>query len=162
MTLIGVMAIGIIVAVNPLTQIQKARDASRKSDLSQIQKALETYYNDFEQYPAVDTSTSNYRIIGVKADGSTGPLDWGYIGWAYMGTLPKDPSSSKNYVYYSPSCPPTCPAGQSYYIYASLDRGTSDSQACNGGAVCGNVPGGASCGTGAICNYGVSSPNVSP
>lgn len=156
------MAVGIIMALNPLAQIQKARDASRKSDLSQIQKAVETYYNDFGQYPAADTSTQNYRI---KADANT-TLEWGSKGWQYMSSLPKDPSSSKNYVYYSPSCPPFCPAGQSYYIYASLDREGNDTQTCKGGAVCNNVPAGAccsqTCDPNVICNYGVSSPNVSP
>ena len=142
--------------INPLAQIQKAQDSKRKSDLSQIQKALETYYNDFGQYPGADTSTSNYRI---KADATT-TLDWGSTQWQYMGTLPKDPSTSKNYIYYSPS------GGQSHYLYASLDR-SGDAQACNGGAACANVPAppgspAASCGSGATCNYGISSPNVSP
>lgn len=146
------MATGIIMMLNPLAQIQKAQDAKRKGDLSQIQKALETYYNDNGKYPAADTATSNYRIIGVKTDGTTGALDWGYIGWQYMGTLPKDSSSSKNYIYYSPPCPTSCPAGQSYYLYARLDRETY---------VLNNFPSGASCGSGQ-CNYGVSSSNVSP
>ena len=152
MALIGVMATGIIVAVNPVAQFQKAQDSKRKSDLSQIQKALETYYNDFGLYPGADTTTSNFRI---KADATT-TLDWGSTQWQYIGTLPKDPSTSKNYIYYSPT------GGQSYYLYASLDRGPSDPQACNGGSTCSNFAGGASCGSGAICNYGISSPNVSP
>ena len=31
----------------------KGRDSKRKSNLSQIQKALEMYYNDYGQYPDV-------------------------------------------------------------------------------------------------------------
>jgi type II secretory pathway pseudopilin PulG len=155
------MAVALVNVLNPVAQIQKARDARRKGDLSQIQKALETYYNDFGRYPAADTSLSNYRIIGAKTDGTTGALDWGYTGWQYMNTLPKDPSSpSRNYIYYSST------DGQSFYLYASLERGANDSQACNSsGSACSNVPSGsvtASCGTGAPCNYGISSPNVSP
>jgi len=144
--------VGLIAVLNPFVQIQKAQDAKRKSDLSQIQKAVEIYYNDFGQYPAADTSSSNYRI---KANATT-TLDWGSTQWQYVGTLPKDPSTSRNYIYYSPA------GGQSYYLYASLERGANDLQACNGGSKCVNVPEPASCGTGAICNYGVSSSNVSP
>jgi len=144
------MATGIIVMVNPLAQIQKAKDTNRKSDLSQIQKALETYYQDIGKYPS---STVDYKIKGL--DGNS--VVWGSSWQPYMATLPKDPSSSKNYVYNS-----TSPDGQTYYIYASLDRGANDSQACNGGAKCNGVPSGAGCGTGATCNYGVSSLNVSP
>ncbi len=148
---LGILATAIVVFLNPAGQIKKANDSKRKSDLSQIKNALETYYNDFGQYPAADTGSQNYRI---KADAVT-TLDWGTTQWQYIGTLPKDPSASRNYIYYSPS------GGQSYYLYASLERGSADAQACNGGSACANVPGGASCG-GGTCNYGISSSNVSP
>jgi hypothetical protein len=136
----------LIVVLNPLAQIQKTNDARRKSDLSQIQKAVETYYNDFGYYPVADTSTSNYRI---KADATT-TLEWGSTGWQYINALPKDPSSTRNYVY----CSPSSSNGQSYYLYTSLERGGNQSlpTGCSG----------ASCGASATCNYGVSSPNVSP
>jgi len=151
---LGILAAGIIIVMNPADQIRKAKDAQRKSDLFQIKNALETYYNDFGQYPASsDTDPSlPYRI---KADENT-ILNWGSTGWQYIGTLPKDPSSSKYYVYYSPL------DRQSYYLYASLDRGEVDAQACDRGYRCTNVPLFASCGTNAECNYGISSPNVSP
>lgn len=134
-----------MVALNPADRIGQANDARRKSDLSQVQKALEMYYSDNESYPAGD-SAINYEIDGN---------DWGGTGWQpYMGALPKDPNSTKKYVYVSD--------GQSYYLYASLDRGGNDPQACNGGNACSNVPSGVVCGeTTDVCNYGVSSPNVS-
>lgn len=149
--IIGIISTGLVIAINPLTSIQKAQDTKRKSDLSQLQKAIEQYYNDFGEYPAENSEiTYNYRI---KRDADN-TLDWGSTGWQYMGTLPKDPNSSKNYLYHS--------TGQAYYIYASLDRGANDPQACNGGDPCGNVPESGTCGDRIICNYGVSSPNVSP
>jgi len=40
------------------TSQMKGRDAQRKSDLSQIQKALEMYYNDYSGYPAAITGGS--------------------------------------------------------------------------------------------------------
>ena len=78
-----------------------------------------------------------------------------------MNLVPKDPNSSHRYVYYAPS------DGQSYYIYANLERGSRDPQTCGGnGSACSslstnNIPSSA-CGSGVLCNYGVSSPNVTP
>ena len=150
LALIGVMATGIIVVLNPLVQLQKAQDAKRKSDLSQIQKAVEQYYQDNGSYPPKFAAT-DYRIKAL--DGSV--VNWGDPWLPYMANLPADPNSSKNYVYNSTS------NGQTYYIYASLDRGANDPQVCNNGAACSSLPAGASCGTG-TCSYGISSPNVSP
>ena len=146
---IGVLAVGAITIINPLSQIQKAQDARRKSDLSQIQKAIEQYYQNIGSYPPY-FAASDYRIKGL--DGNA--VNWGDSWLPYISTMPSDPSSSKNYVYFS--------TGQTYYIYATLDRGANDSQVCNGGAACSSLPVGASCGVGTVCNYGVSSPNVSP
>lgn len=143
---IGVLATGAIALVDPVAQFQRARDAQRKSDLSQIQKAIKQYYQDIGAYPQ---STVGYKI---KALGSENAVDWGNSWLPYMGNLPKDPNDSKSYIYVS--------TGQAYYIYASLDRGANDRQACKGGAKCDNVPGSETCG--GICDYGVSSPNVSP
>ena len=136
--IVGVLAVGLVTVLNPFSQIQKAQDAKRKSDLSQIQKALEIYYQDRGEYPEV--TASGYKI---KRDGN--PVEWGSEWLPYMSILPKDPSSSKQYLYKS--------TAQTYYIYASLDKGTNNP---------GHVPGGAACGSGITCNYGVSSPNVSP
>ncbi len=157
---IGAMAGAVTLVMNPVTQIQKANDAKRKSDLAQIQRALETFYNDFGRYPEADTSVAtNYRI---KKDSAT-TVGWGTNGFRpYMELLPIDPSSTKNYSYYSNSTT----NNQSYYLFASLDR-SNDPQACNNGSECtsissGTIPGSPKCGTGNNCTYGVSSPNVSP
>ena len=132
--LIGIMAMGAIVVINPLTQIQKANDAKREGSLSQIQKALEVYYNDYGYFP---TAASN-KISGIN---------WGSSWAPYMSTLPADPTASRNYIY--------CSTGQSYYLYASLERGGPlTTNNCGVSTLCGSgVP---------TCNYGISSPNVSP
>ena len=146
------MATGLIIAVNPVAQIQKALDAKRKSDLSQIQKALETYYQDIGEYPP---STSDNKIRGLDNNA----VAWGSSWQPYMSILPKDPSSSKNYVYFNSST-----GGQTYYIYASLDRGGNDPQACfpSGNSCSSAVTNNVTTACGGNCNYGASSPNVSP
>lgn len=137
---IGILATGIVAAINPMAQIQKANDAKRKSDLNQIQKALETYYNDYGYYPA---SSTDYKITYPSGGAA---VDWDSKTWPYMGAVPKDPSSSsRNYAYCSTG-------GQSYYLYASMN-GSGNSPAMAGCPV-------AACATN--CNYGVSSSNVSP
>jgi len=144
--IIGILAAGVITLVNPVAQFQKARDAGRKNDLSQIKRALEAYYQDIGKYPPTTSTASlpNYSIIGL--DGN--PVSWGNSWTPYMSILPKDPSSpSKNYVYNAGA------DGQSYYLYASLDREANNLS---------NLPANASCGAGYVCNYGVSSPNVNP
>lgn len=149
--LIGVLSAIAIGLVNPLGQFAKGNDSRRKSDLAQIAKALEQYNSDHGRYPGYSVS---YQI--VDANPSVGSLAWGST-WppSYMDSLPKDPSSSKTYVYYSNS------DGQSYWLYSSLDRAVQDPQHCNSdGSKCANAPADATCGS--VCSYGISSPNTSP
>lgn len=140
--IVSTLAVTALALLNPFAQFQKANDARRKSDLSQIQKALESYYQDKGVYPI--SASSPFQL----------PVAWGLSWQPYMNVLPKDPLSSQHYVYSSSG-------GQYYYLYASLERGNKDSQVCNSnGSICANVPAGASCG--GTCNYGVSSPDKNP
>jgi len=147
--ILGILATVLLVAINPSAQLQKANDAHRKSDLETIQRALELYYQDKGSYPP---SVNNEIAPGNVA------INWGGPWQPYISTLPKDPTAGNTYVYYSAA------AGQTYYLYANLQRGTSDPQACNKGGACislsTNSLSSNSCG--GMCNYGVSSPNVSP
>ena len=146
--ILGILAVAAIMALDPVAQLQKSNDTRRKSDLAQVQRALESYYQDNNQYPIAKVGP--YQITGVV---------WGSNWQRYMNILPMDPNSGKKYVYYS--------EGQTYYIYANLDRGTLDS------AVCKNLDANGECSSisinkipakscGGLCNYGVSSPDVSP
>lgn len=150
--ILSILSIGALAVLNPVAQFQKADDARRKSDLSQIQKALEVYYNDNGKYPP-DFSSSDYRIKGLNGN----VVSWGSSWQPYMDVLPKDPRPSKNYVYFSSS------DGQSYWLYASLDRGT-DPALCNSGSTCNSLSsnGISAAACGSTCNFGLSSPNVSP
>lgn len=154
---IGIIAIlaGLVIAlINPLAQFRKANDARRKSDLAQIQKALEQYYQDTGRYPKANGSYNILDINGSKVPwGSTTAL------WQkYMNVLPGDPITGKNYVYFARN------DGQAYWLYAFLENASSDTQSCNNGNVCpglvSNNISSNSCG--GICNFGLTSPNVSP
>ncbi|MFH1833236.1 MAG: type II secretion system protein GspG [Candidatus Levyibacteriota bacterium] len=138
-----------------LEDFKKTNDLRRKSDLKTLQTALENYYQNHGRYPKSSQKNPLFRI--VRLDDSV--ADWGQQWIPYLTVLPKDPSEAKNYIYYS-----DLEAGQSYYIYASLDNST-DKELCfykNGvkDYKCRNVPSNASCG--GVCNYGLSSANVNP
>jgi type II secretion system protein G len=149
-SVLGILATGALAVLNPIEQIQKSSDAKRKTELTQIQRALELYYQDAGRYP---TSSTNYRItVGATT------YNWGTPWQPYISRLPSDPSSGRSYVYYSPN-------GQTYYLYANLERGNKDTQACNSGNACTSLSGAgfpSSNACGGICNFGVSSPNVTP
>lgn len=146
----GMLAYAAIATLNPSEQFMKANDARRKSDLAQIQRALEGYYQDHQRYPSNPAAT-DYRI-----QGDVGVVDFGTSWQPYTNLLPKDSDPSKKYVYIDSA------DGQTYYLYASLDRGSRDSQACANGNDCPNVPAADLCGIAKKCNYGKTSPNVAP
>jgi prepilin-type N-terminal cleavage/methylation domain-containing protein len=151
----SLLVTGLIVAINPTAQIQKSKDAERKSDLAQLQRSLEIYYQDKGKYPD-NPGPGNYTIN----DG--GAKNWGTSWSPYMTKLPKDPLSTNKYVYFSPTSG-ACLNNQCYFIYANLQQ-SKDPQACNSGGPCASlatnsIPNNA---CGGICNYVVSSPNVSP
>lgn len=142
--IIGVLAGGIIMVINPSGQIGKANDARRKSDLNQIQKSLEIYYQDNNAYPI---NTGSYQITGGL---------WGAAWPGYMAKVPSDQTTGRRYVYYS--------TGQTYFLYAYL-QAPRDPQMCKPttGLACDSW--GANLITnncGGICNYGVTSPNATP
>lgn len=154
--ILGLLIAGVLLTLDPIGQVQKANDAKRKSELSQIQKALEIYYQDNGRYPAHST----YKIVGLAGT----PIDWGKPWLPYISILPKDPKPNYNYVYYASSI------GQSYWLYASLQREKGrdgnplDPQLCNKGNPCASLVsnGIADTSCGGICNFAVSSSNVSP
>ncbi|MBU2577215.1 type II secretion system GspH family protein [Patescibacteria group bacterium] len=81
----------------------KARDARRKSDLQQLQRALEMYFNDNKQYKEIQ------GLWGTEfKDDSSGTV--------YMKLIPSDPSKNPQYCYILGA------NGTSYKIYAKLEN----------------------------------------
>lgn len=153
--IVALISTATLAVLNPFGQFNKARDAKMKSDLSQIQKALEAYYQDNGRYPP-NASSCTYGISGNNNDGND-CIEWGKSWQPYMNVLPADVIKGHRYVYYSSF------NGQSYYLYANLNN-SKDPQACNYGAAClslsaNGIPSNA---CGATCNFGVTSPNVRP
>lgn len=131
----------------------KGKDTRRKSDLTNIAKALEAYYNDKSTYPTADAS-GNMR--GCYPDDATVCV-WGAIfkdknNTVYMPILPKDPTSAQNYYYNG---------GSGYFqIYALLEN-NQDVDLNHDGAGLVQYYDNTNCGSGKHCNWGVASTNYS-
>ena len=157
--LFAIFSLVVLVGINPLAQYQKALDSRRKNDLAQLARAIEMYYADHSVYPV----QSNLLIV----DDDTGqPIPWGNEWQPYIDLLPKDPSGTKRYTYY------TTTDRQTFRLHASLDRKT-DPANCDPIAdaqglfdACPNAQGEcSSTGSqyeGSHCTYGVTSPNTTP
>ena len=122
--LIVIMLLGFL-SISGLSLFQgsqkRARDSRRKSDLSQIAKALEMYANDYGGYPGIGFGGSGDagKIMGCGTAASASVCNWG-SAWTrvttYMQRLPKDPGSGSYCYVRDPS------AGKWYKLYANLER----------------------------------------
>jgi len=108
---IAILMVVLLAAFKPSTQLAKARDARRKSDLQKLKNPLEDYYNDKQCYPSA--------IPTLVPD--------------YIGKEPKDPDTGDSYPYSPEGC-------DKYRIYAKLEFESDQEIAQVGcGAGCGPV-----------------------
>ena len=106
--IIGILAS--LLVVNFINVRERSRDAQRKSNLRQIQSALELYRADTGEYPASSPGLKNCPASGTKTDlGNTA------CSTVYMKSIPRDPSC------------PTTPCSSVYnggnYYYGTLGTG---------------------------------------
>lgn len=143
---VSIILVGVFVLLDPLDRMKMANDQKRKEDITAIQNALEQYYQEIGNYPS---SSPDYQIKTIDANDPV--KEWGSSWQPYFEVLPNDPKSpKKTYVYIAGS------TLQAFYLYASLETGDKNPKpGLRGNSVPDNACGG-------ICNYGVSSANVSP
>lgn len=121
MAIVGVLAAASITLINPVAQMNKARDSKRKADIAQIRAALELYRSDNGSYPATDWVNSQ------QGDGWIPNLTPNYTKY-----VPKDPKNTGGfpfnggytYAYYSSNYCGLTPG--SAYILAIRLENTSD------------------------------------
>ncbi len=118
LTVIAIIAIltGLF-TVSYLSVRQRGRDAQRKSDIKQLQSALELYRADNDSYPPTSTFQPYTCASAFTNNGVT-----------YMNKLPCDPNSTSsnviNYYYYQLS--------STSYVIASCLENTSDKDGISG------------------------------
>nr|MBI5455401.1 GIY-YIG nuclease family protein [Candidatus Levybacteria bacterium] len=116
-----------LLALDPVAQFDKAKDAQRKHDFEEINNALDTYYNDNSCYP---TQSQNLPF----------GLEWkdSVSGVVYMKKVPQDPDCSKTgYCYVYQTDANTCP--QWGVLWTRFSRPT-DASRCLIQSACGTNP----------------------
>jgi prepilin-type N-terminal cleavage/methylation domain-containing protein len=143
--ILGVLAVVVLVAINPVQQLARTRDAGRKSSVSQIGHAVAAYYTSRNgTYPAQATWGSDLTTSGEL---SSLPSSIAYTA----GTVTSGCSAnnSNNYCYYTNATEGAvvyaklesqaerskCGAAEAWFAY-SVQKG-------RGGIVCGTEPTGA-------------------
>ncbi len=124
--LIAISIIGILssfLLANFIGVRQRARDGVRKSDLRQIQSALELYRSDKGSYPSSLYPSSGNQCGVAFQESSSPPV-------VYMQKLPCDPSTGSIYTYTVSS-----PCTASYCVTACLEN-KNDSQLNNPITLC--------------------------
>lgn len=69
---LGILAGGVLVAINPLKRIQQANDARIKSDMGQIANAMQAFYTFHQYYPTTLQElkdSGDLKTIPTKPDG---------------------------------------------------------------------------------------------
>ena len=151
--LIFLIATAVLVLFNPKKQIEKSWDGKRKTELAQLSKVLEDWYNDKQCYPK--PSEICYDAPDRKTCHICGRSPQSPSFSPYLSSLPCDPQSpTKEYLYQVDDA--NCP--RLYRIYTTLSNSSDPaiaevgcSQNCGPGDV-----------TGYIYNYAVTSPNTAP
>ena len=155
--LIVIAFLGVLAALltgNFFTSLKKGRDAKRKTDLEQTQRALEMYYEDKRTYPTFNIfANPNYSLCETKIAASCGSEK------VYMQKLPDDPISGKDYEYVS--------AGTDYKLFACLENNQQMLPYVSSGYTISTMTSCGSCQDSAgtavpNCVWGISSSNISP
>lgn len=136
---VTILAVLTAIAVTSYSSInKKSRDTKRKSDLSQLQTALEMYRSDYGYYPNVNTGSF------ATADNLNSAL---VTTGGYMPAIPDDPSSSATYYYASYGA--VSGVYYKYCVCTKFESTPADSGTCSG-AGAPSLP--------AACNYGAKNP----
>ncbi|NTU46932.1 prepilin-type N-terminal cleavage/methylation domain-containing protein [Candidatus Roizmanbacteria bacterium] len=137
-----------------LSAMKKGRDARRKSELAEIQKALENFYEDYRKYPVYATFPFNTQFCDVY------PSNCSSARRIYMQRTPNDPISTYTYVYESD--------GTYYKLYSCIENDQDVGPGVKTTLDAHNKPvqdsagyTGTDCHCGA-CKFGISSPNTTP
>lgn len=81
--ILGVLAAGVLVAIDPVEQLARGRDTGRKSAVTQLGRALQAYYTSNSAYPATAgwnttlTNSGEIKVFPSNPAGVTAPCTGG-------------------------------------------------------------------------------------
>lgn len=113
MILISILAVLLVGNFN--ATLKRGRDSQRKNDLSQLQKALELYYETNQTYP-------KFNIFAGPAKKFCTTVLCDVNDTVYMVKAPADPVSSFQYVYSAEPTPAAGGPSSYYYIYSHIEN----------------------------------------
>lgn len=156
-TLIELIIVMVIIALlsalisgNFINSLQKGRDARRKDDLAQVQRALEIYYEDSKTYPTGLPTPGTKFCKGTCVSGSK----------IYMVNMPGDPNTSYAYAFQVDA------TNQKYYLFSCIENYRNDKgvNVSNNGYcdIANNCSAPPQCGDCGNCKYYLGSPNAEP
>lgn len=152
-TLIEIMIVIVILGIlatfvsgNYITSLKKGRDARRKTDLQQIQNALELYYEDQGFYPTFDIFPTPLLKLCQTRIGSTCPTG----EKVYMQKIPDDPIAGNKYYYQTDA------NGSLYLVLSCLENPLEQSFAYSQNGYTNT-----DCGSCGECKFGNTSTNIS-
>lgn len=104
--ILGVLAAVVLTAIDPASQLEKARDSKRKQDINQIATALIAYQHQFGQFPAENVCDSSIGtgdacpINPPAAEWSqTSQIYTALVGQQFLKLIPADPVNNTTYHY---------------------------------------------------------------
>lgn len=137
MAILGVLAVVVLVAINPVQQLARTRDAGRKSGVAQLGRSLEAYYTTHsgsyvaESVSFIDSLVGSgelstvpsqipYGVTGITGCSGTGGAEEN--GWCYDAT---DADGAEPAVLYtvleSTSERSKCASGETYFVWSTSD-----------------------------------------
>jgi prepilin-type N-terminal cleavage/methylation domain-containing protein len=137
LALLAIVSVGI--GSSFVNSLRSGRDARRKADLNNIQKALEAYNEDVGTYPTA------LKTVGLSLCHPVGCATRNY-----MQIVPADPNSTYQYLYV-PS-----PKLTSYQLYSVIENKNDSGPGINQSGY------GVMCGATTTCKFGVASSNATP
>lgn len=93
-TIIGVLVVGILAAINPVEQVRRAQDQGIESDASEFLKACDRYYTAFFEYPWKASIPTSPILVSSRPAWLTELKDKGEIKDVFVSR----PSWSKIYI----------------------------------------------------------------
>ena len=104
--IIAILAIIIVIAINPARILEKSRDSQRFSDLTSLATAINLYLADNHDFAGLAGPYASFPIVGsenaMKKNDGTGwiPLDFALVSsGAPIAALALDPTNNATYYY---------------------------------------------------------------
>lgn len=126
---LGVLATVVLVAINPVEQLARARDSGRKTTVSQLSKAAQAYYTSRSAYPTMSATWIDTLVVA-------GEIKQAPAQPTYSLTSNNSACATSTTVVYAQNgwCYGTFSTGQEAIVYVALESSSEDTKCTSGRA----------------------------